>query len=98
MTDKDLDALREGLTSPFWALFTAHASKEWGPSGLRFQQAVRDAAKSQDAVFELQKVIAQQEAVLALLQWPHERVELAKQQALSALAAVSSGSRRGPGL
>lgn len=92
----DLEVLQDGLNSPFFELFCKQAQREWGPSGLRFQQAVRAAAQSQEAVIELQKVIAQQEAVLALIQWPAEQVGMLKQRLKD--AAHASTSRRGPGM
>lgn len=97
MTDADLEALRDGLSSHFWKLVTAHGSREWGPAGLRYQQAVKDAAESPNAVIELQKVLAAQSAVLNLLSWPVEQFTAAKQQ-LKEAAQSSIGSRRGPGM
>lgn len=94
----DLETLTDGLSSPFWAWFSAHVTKEWGPSGLRYQQAVRDAAKSAEAVLELQKVLHTQEAILLLMQAPRERLAGLQNERKVALRLTTSQSRRGPGL
>ena len=70
----DLEALTDGLASPFWTLFSAYVTQEWGPSGLRYQQAVREAAEQgEKAVVELQKVLFAQQAIYRLMTWPRER-------------------------
>lgn len=95
--DKDLEALTDLIGSHGFELFGAHVAREWGPSGMRFQQAVKDASQSQDAVLDLQKVIHTQEAIWALMSWPKERIEQlrAQRQPVHPMAALS---RRGPGL
>lgn len=74
LTPSEREELDAGIASGFWAIFSKHVTEEWGPSGLRYQQAVRNAAASHEAVVELQKVIATQEAVLTLMRWPAERL------------------------
>lgn len=88
----DLEAMTDGVASPFWALFSAHVHREWGPAGLLYQQSVRAAAeKGGEAVVELQKVLFAQEAIVRLMRWPVER-----QAALTKLAHVEvSQGRRG---
>ena len=93
----ELEALDDGLTSEFWRLFGDHVTREWGPAGLRYQQAVRDAAKSAEAVVELQKVLYAQEQLIALMQWPRDRQTALRQQRQQQLAPVNM-SRRGQGL
>ncbi len=95
--DQELETLNDGLVSPFWAWFTERATKEWGPSGLRYQQAVRDASQSPNAVIELQKVLHTQEAILSLVSAPAERLNALRQQRKVSLSMVAP-SRRGPGL
>lgn len=97
MSDGELESLVDGLNSPFWQWFTSHVTKEWGPSGLRYQQAVRDAAKDSNAVIELQKVLATQEAVLCLMKAPRERLDALQDKHKRDLAGPSQ-SRRGPNL
>ena len=83
MSDKtnEREALEEGLSSAFWTLFATHVTREWGPAGILYQQAVRDAAQSQHAVIDLQKVLYAQEQVHALMQWPIDRLKQLKAQA-----------------
>lgn len=69
----DLEALTDGLSSPFWAQFQTHVTREWGPAGLRYQQAVREAASKPEAVVELQKILFAQEQILILMRWPSEK-------------------------
>lgn len=91
----ELETLIDGIEGPFWALFSAHVTAEWGPSGLRYQQAVREAAASADAVVALQKVLHTQEAILHIMRWPADRASALKQQQARTEAPVT---RRGPGL
>lgn len=102
VTDTELDeltTLQDGLTSPFWLAFKAHADKEWGTGGVRFQQAVTQAATKGDAesVAYLRMVVLTQQEVARLLAWPAERVSQMKTQALASMGGLV-GSRRGPGL
>lgn len=89
------EALEEGLGTEFWRLFSDYVTREWGPAGLRYQQAVREAAQSANAVIELQKVLAQQDAILHVMRWPAERLGQLKQ---IVRVAEPTASRRGPGL
>jgi hypothetical protein len=91
----DREALSDFVSSPAWAWFSEYVTREWGPSGLRYQQAVRDAAQNQNAVIELQKVLAAQEAVLMVMKHPAEQLAQMKTKGIPAL---QGGSRRGPGL
>ncbi len=103
MTDPtEQDELESGLTSGFWKRFTSHAEREWGASGLTYQEAIKRAVQGPvgseaEAVQRLKVVAAQQAAIQCLLQWPRERV--AHLQTVKARAgAEASPSRRGPGL
>lgn len=96
--DKDLETLTDFVHSDGFSLFGAHVQREWGPSGLRFQQAVREAAEGKEgAVQALQMVLKVQEELLALMSWPKNRVEelRGKNRPIHPMAALS---RRGPGL
>lgn len=98
MTDHPtLETLADGLTSPFWEWFSAHVTREWGPSGLRYQQVVRDASQSPNAVVELQKVLATQDAIYALMKHPSEVLSKLREQKRVDLR-LGAPSRRGPGL
>jgi hypothetical protein len=92
-----LETLSDGLSSPFWSWFQAYVTREWGPSGLRYQQAVQNAAKDPNAVIELQKVLAAQDAVYTLMKHPAERLS-ALRQAHKTELRLHAPSRRGPGL
>lgn len=98
MTDPvTLETLQDGLSSPFWAWFSDYVTREWGPSGLRYQQSVREASQSVNAVIELQKVLAQQEAIYAIMRHPVEEAKrLAQAQRVE--LRIHAPSRRGPGL
>jgi len=74
VTGIDLEHLADFVSSPGWAWFAEYATREWGPSGLRYQQAVQQAAEKQDAVVELQKVLAAQRAVLEMMRHPAEKL------------------------
>lgn len=89
MTPIELDDLMAGLTSPFWAWFQQYVTHEWGPAGLRYQQAVRSAAESPNAVIELQKVLYAQEQLLSLMRHPSEKLNLMRQQVLKASPRVA---------
>ncbi len=93
----EFEHLSDFVSSPGWEWFTAYVTREWGPSGLRYQQAVRDAAKDANAVVELQKVLAAQDAVLALMRHPAEHLSTARQKVIAA-AQTQTMSRRGAGL
>lgn len=97
MESPTLEHLADGLSSPFWEWFGQHVTREWGPSGLRYQQAVRDAAKDPHAVIELQKVLHTQEAILALMKHPAEILGRLREQKKVELR-LTTPSRRGPGL
>lgn len=97
MSDNDLENLSDLLNSEGWRWFSEHVTKEWGPAGLRYQQAVRDAAKDANAVVELQKVLHTQEQVIVLMKAPRERLEHLKNGRELAMRGPSI-SRRGPGL
>lgn len=92
----ELEQLYDGINSEFWRLFSKHVEREWGPAGLTFQVAVKNAASAPDGMLALQKVIATQENILAIMRWPAERIEQLKHQQKSGF--VMSVSRRGPGL
>lgn len=97
MADNELENLSDLLNSEGWRWFSEHVTKEWGPSGLRYQQAVKAAAQDSNAVVELQKVLYAQEQVLVLMKAPRERLENLKHGHEVALRGPSM-SRRGPGL
>lgn len=92
-----LEHLSDGLSSPFWEWFSAYVTREWGPSGLRYQQAVREAAQSADAVVALQKVLAAQDAIHTLMSHPGEKLRQLREQKKVELR-MTTASRRGPGL
>lgn len=87
--------LTDGLNSEFWRLFQEHVTREWGPGGLAYQQAVQNAAEHANAVVELQKVLFTQKAIHALMCWPGNRLTQLQQKPTNTLAMAS---RRGPGL
>lgn len=93
----DLETLTDFLSSPGWTWFSEHVTREWGPAGMRYQQAVQNAARSPEAVVELQKVLATQEAVLHLMKAPAERLTMLRGQR-RVDQRISTPSRRGPGL
>ena len=94
----ELEAWTDFLHSEGWRLFTERCQREWGPSGLRFQQSVREAAAKKDGAAEaLTLVLAVQEQLVALLAFPKERWDGLRNQRRSELAVVAP-SRRGPGL
>jgi hypothetical protein len=80
----DLDVVMDGLTGQFWTWFSTHVTNEWGPAGLRYQQAVRAAATDANAVVELQKVLYAQEQILLLMRHPQEKLNVLKQKAIQA--------------
>lgn len=92
-----LEQLSDGLSSPFWEWFGLHVTREWGPAGLRYQQAVRTASMDANAVVELQKVLHTQEAILALMRFPAEELNRLRQQKKQEVLGPTA-SRRGPGL
>lgn len=92
-----LETLSDGLSSPFWAWFSDYVTREWGPAGLRYQQAVREASKDPNAVIELQKVLHTQEQIYMLMKHPAERLSAARQAHKTELR-LHAPSRRGPGL
>ena len=92
---KELEELEAGLSSEFWKLLSRQMQREWGPGGVRYQQAVEQAAESPNAVTELQKLLHTSKEVARFLQWPHDRVSQLKAQLRP---NVTSPSRRGPGL
>lgn len=94
----ELEQLTDFLHSEGWRLFGEHCQREWGPSGLRFQSSVRDAAAQKEGgAQQLQLVLRVQEELIALLSYPKARVEQLKNQQQAALVGPSM-SRRGPGL
>ena len=44
----ELEAYQDGLTSPFWGYFAAYITREWGPSGIAFQQMYQAGIASKD--------------------------------------------------
>lgn len=96
MTAPDIEALTDFLASPGWAWFSEHVTREWGPSGLRYQQAVLAASESDNARVELQKILHTQQQIFALMRYPAEQVTRIRGEKKAAL--LQSVSRRGPGL
>ena len=95
---EDLEVWSDFINGEGWQRFAAHASREWGPSGLRFQQCVRDAAAKKDgAAEELQLVLRLQTELIGLLAWPKECFDKL-QQARKVELRLTVSSRRGPGL
>jgi hypothetical protein len=89
------ELLDEALAGEFWTLFSAHVTREWGPAGLRYQQAVQEAANAPEAVAKLRMVLHTQQELLALMRWPADRLAQLTAQAKTPL---DPPSRRGPGL
>lgn len=87
------EALDDGVNGEFWKLFGVHVAREWGPAGIRYQQAVHAAAQSQTAVVDLQKVLYAQEEITKLMCWPVERLKLL--QADAKRSKEPDPSRRG---
>lgn len=100
MDQPSLEHLADGLSSPFWEWFSAHVTREWGPSGLRYQQVVRAASENPQAVIELQKVLATQDAIYALMKHPADLLARMREQKKAELGRFlgQAASRRGPGL
>lgn len=96
----ECDELAAGLTSGLWQRLCAHVEQEWGPAGQAYQQAIQRAISGPlgteaEAVHRLKMVAYTQAEVRKLLAWPAERVaQLRQRQDM----AVTSPSRRGPGL
>lgn len=86
----ELEAWQDGLTSPFWTVFSRYITQEWGPSGLAYQQAVESAATKPDGMIELQKVLHTSRAMRALLEYPASRVNQLKSQGLKELVEIRS--------
>lgn len=86
----ELEAIQDGLTSPFWQWLSTYIRYEWGPSGVTYQMAVKKAASDANAVVELQKVLHTSEAMLALLDAPLSRVNALKGLALKELQETRS--------
>jgi hypothetical protein len=94
----DLELFADFLNSEGWRQFSEHATREWGPSGLRFQQTVRDAAAKKDgSADELNLILRLQSELIALLAWPKAQYDQAKQKRAVDLR-ITTPSRRGPGL
>lgn len=94
----ELETLTDFVSHDGWRMFGERAQREWGPSGLRFQQAVRDAAeKKEGAAEDLRMILRLQAELLGLIQWPVDRVSQLRNQQKAASMPVSM-SRRGPGL
>lgn len=97
--DAELETLTDFVNSDGFRLFTERAQREWGPSGLRFQHAVREAAEGKEgAVAALQIVLKVQEELVGLMSWPNQRLETLRNQRRAGATAAMSMSRRGPGL
>lgn len=97
--DKELESLTDFVNSEGFRVFGERVTREWGPSGLRFQQAVREAAAGKEgAVANLQMVLKVQEEIIGLMTWPNDRVEALRNQTKARMGAALSMSRRGPGL
>ena len=82
-----LDSLQQ---HPGWALFCAHVEREWGVSGLRFQQELDRALNLTDndaCASQSRQIRSGQKIIMSLLRWPAEemqrlkRVERAETQA-----------------
>jgi hypothetical protein len=80
----ELEAYQDGISSPFWQLFSKYITQEWGPSGLAFQGMYQAgiAAKNWEQVIAASEI---QKAMAGLLQYPHDRVEYLKKQGLKEL-------------
>jgi len=89
----DLDRL---VTSEGWRLFTAYVEREWGVSGVRFQQELTKALDQGDnnaAASQARQIVSAQKVIASLLRWPGEEVvRLKKQQPIPDVAVMS---RRG---
>ena len=95
------DELESGLTSGFWGRLRDHFDREWGPSGERYQTAIKQAisgpsGSEADAVHRLKMITFTQAEIARFLQWPSERVAQLKN--VTKQAAAGPASRRGPHL
>lgn len=94
----ELETWTDFIHSDGWRLFTERCQREWGPSGLRFQQSVREAAAKKDgAAEELRMILLVQEQLVSLLAYPKERWDALRNQRKTELS-IAAPSRRGPGL
>lgn len=98
MDEPTREQLSDWITSPTTEWFFDYVQKEWGPAGLRYQQAVREASQSVNAVVDLQKVLYAQESLLALIRHPANVLNVKRQKAEAAARLEFASSRRGPGL
>lgn len=94
----ELDELENLVTSGAWQRFVGHVQQEWGQSGETFkaawQRAIAGGVGTEvEAVHRLKVVAAQQEAILGVLRWPHERISQIKTSVRQ--QAVTGPSRRG---
>lgn len=92
---QEREALEDGINGEFFRLLSQHMQREWGPGGIRYQQAVEAAAEDPNATVQLQKILHTSREIALLLRWPHERLQQLKAHAAP---MVTGGSRRGPGL
>ena len=66
----DPESLEHLLLSPGWAAFVAHVEQEWGPTGVRYQQALETALNltdSEAAASQARQVLAARKTVELLL-------------------------------
>ena len=85
----DIEAITDGLGSPFWTLYHAHVTQEWGPSGIAFQQMYQQGIQEKN----WEKVVAAseiQKAMRAALDWPAQRLSGLKAQGLKELVEIRS--------
>jgi hypothetical protein len=80
----ELEAYQDGLSSPFWQLFSRYIIQEWGPSGLAFQGMYQAgiAAKDWERVIAASEI---QKAMAGLLKYPEDRIEQLKAKGLKEL-------------
>jgi hypothetical protein len=83
----ELEAYQDGLSSPFWLHVSTYITREWGPSGIAFQQMYQSACAKED----IKMVIAAneiQKAMAALLQHPQDRLRELKAHGLRELVEI----------
>ena len=90
----DPESLEHLLLSPGWAAFVAHVEQEWGPTGIRYQQALETALNltdSEAAASQALQVLAARKTVELLLKWPSEEIRRLKAKDSDPVPAMSRG-------
>lgn len=92
------EALDDLLTHPGWRWFLAEVEREWGPAGVRYQQALDQALDLTDpaaAASQARQVRAARRMIEVLLKRPAEELARLKGTATGPPSPLSLASRRG---